>query len=81
MSRWLKISFFGNICKSTLTFHSIHDAQYQDNMANKNNDYYMQEQVAEEYDSQYGQERSLMHIVKIHRWLLFNKSLGREGHD
>jgi hypothetical protein len=50
------------------SFHSIHDAQYQDNMANKNNDYYyMQEQVAEEYDSQYEQERSLMHIVKIHR--------------
>lgn len=42
-------------------------------MANKNNDYYyMQEQVAEEYDSQYEQEKSLMHIVKIHRWLLFN---------
>ena len=62
------ISSFGNICKSILTFHSIDDAQYQDNMANKNDDYYyMQEQVAEEYDSQYEQERSLMHIVKIHR--------------
>jgi hypothetical protein len=29
------IGSFGNICKSILTFHSIHDAQYQDNMLTK----------------------------------------------
>jgi hypothetical protein len=45
-------SSFGSICKSVLIFQSIRDAQYQKNMANKNNDYdYMQEQVAEEYDA------------------------------
>jgi hypothetical protein len=61
-------SSFGSICKSVLIFQSIRDAQYQKNMANKNNDYdYMQEQVAEEYDGILNKKGSLMHMVKFYR--------------
>ena len=62
------------MCKLVLTFHSICDAQYQENRANENDDYdYTQGQVAEEYDSQYEQESFTdVYMVEFYRWLSFN---------